>query len=191
MNNTEEPAGQVRTMATIIKGFALLAQGVPEQAAECFTSVCNREVHPRFFLDWYWRIVGRLALCEAWIAKGELNAAAEESDRALHAAVSTTDPVLKARAWGVKVRIAQSEQDWHRAEQCLKEAFDALTSEVVPSAAWQVHAAAAELYRLSGNQMLARQHRTCAAATLRGLAGSFREGDALRETLLAAAQAQE
>jgi len=178
-------------MATIIKGSALLARGTPEQASECFASVCNREVHPRFFLDWYWRIVGRLALSEAWLARGELTAAAGESDRALEAALSTTDPALKARAWVVKLRIAQSRQDWPRAEQCLKEAFDALTAGVVPSAAWQVHAAAAELYDLSGNQTLARQHRSCAAATLRGLAASFPEGEALRETLLAAARAQE
>jgi hypothetical protein len=91
----------------------------------------------------------------------------------------------------VKVRIAQSQQDWDRAEQYLKDAFGALTAEVVPSAAWQVHAAAAELYDLSGNQTLARQHRSCAAATLRGLAASFSEGEVLRETLLAAAPAQE
>ena len=191
LKNTEEPAGQVRTMATVIKGFALLSRGVPEQAAECFASVCNREVHPRFFLDWYWRIVGRLALSEAWLAMGEVTAAAQESDRALQAALSTTDPVLRARAWVVKVRVAQSQQDWHRAEQCLKEAFDALTAGVVPSAAWQVHAAAAELYSLRGNQALVAQHRNCAAATLHGLACSFREGEPLRETLLAAAQAQD
>jgi tetratricopeptide (TPR) repeat protein len=178
-------------MATIIKGFGLLARGIPEQACECFASVCNREVHPRFFLDWYWRIVGRLGLSEAWLARGELTAAVEESGRALEAALSTSDPALKARAWLVKVRIAQDQQDWHYAERCLKDAFDALTAEVVPSAAWQVYAAAAEFYQLNGNQTLARQHRGCAAATLRGLAGSFREGEVLRETLLAAAQAQE
>jgi tetratricopeptide (TPR) repeat protein len=191
LKNTEEPAGQVRTMATVIKGFALLARGNPEQASECFASVCNRELHPRFFLDWYWRIVGRLALSEAWLSRGELTEAAQESDRALQATLSTTDPALRARAWVVKVRIAQSQKDWNTAEQCLQKAFDALTAGEVPSAAWQVHAAAAELHSLSGNQSLARQHRSCAAATLRGLANSFRAGETLRGTLLAAAQSQE
>jgi hypothetical protein len=73
----------------------------------------------------------------------------------------------------------------------LKDAFGALTAGVIPSAAWQVHAAAAELYDSSGNQALAKQHRSRAAATLRVLAASFREGEPLRETLLAAARVQE
>src|SRR4030095_11463308 len=92
LKNTEEPAGQVRPMATIIKGAALRARGAPEEASECFASVCNREVHPRFFLDWYWRIVGRLALSEAGLARGELSAAGLEEGRALHAALSHTQP---------------------------------------------------------------------------------------------------
>jgi hypothetical protein len=146
---------------------------------------------PRFFLDWYWRIVGRLGLSEACLAKGELTLAAEQSDLALDSALSTPDPALKALAWTMKARIAMAGQDWQQAEQCLKSAFAALAAGNVPSAAWRVHAAAAELHRRNGNKTLERQSRSDAAETLRLLAYSFREGADLRETLLAAAHANE
>jgi tetratricopeptide (TPR) repeat protein len=191
LKNTEEPAGQVRTMATIVKGYALMAHQDPGQASECFGKVCGREMDPRFFLDWYWRIVGRLGLSEACLAKGELTLAAEQSDLALDSALSTPDPALKALAWTMKARIAMAGQDWQQAEQCLKSAFAALAAGNVPSAAWRVHAAAAELHRRNGNKTLERQSRSDAAETLRLLAYSFREGADLRETLLAAAHANE
>src|SRR6185436_12823588 len=169
---TEEPAGQVRTMAMIISGFVSLARGVPDQALEYFRRVCDREVHPRFFLDWYWRIVGRLGLSRTWVAKGEWTGAAEESDLALQSAESTADPALRALAWEVKVRISIHEQEWDRGEQCLKNALDALTISAVPYAAWQIHATAAELHRLRGDATLTEHHRGCAAAVVRRLADS-------------------
>ena len=153
--------------------------------------MCDREAHPRFFLDWYWRIVARLGLSRAWLARGETATAAAEADRALEAALATADSALKALAWEVKARIAQSAQDWQRAGQCLEKAFDALASREVPFAAWQVQAAAADLHRATGNQRAAKQNLMCAAATLRRLADSFADEEAMRETLLATAAAQQ
>ncbi len=190
-SNTEEPAGQVRTMATVTSGYLWLARGVPAQALQCFRRVCGREVHPRFFLDWYWRLVGRLGLCQAWIAAGEPAKAAGEAEPALQTALSTADSALKALAWEVQARIAQCEQDLERAEKYVNNALYALGPAGIPYAAWRVHATAATLYRTKGNPAMAGQFRESSAAILQRLADSIPEGEALRESLLAAAAGSE
>ena len=87
-SHPEEPAGQVRTMAMVTSGFAALASGEPERAAAVFTKVCARQLHPRFFMDWYWRMFARLGLGHALLAQGrDREAAAEASALASAAAI--------------------------------------------------------------------------------------------------------
>jgi tetratricopeptide (TPR) repeat protein len=143
--HTEDPAGQVRTIAMVISGYVELAGGVPDRALEWFTKVCGRAQQPRFFLDWYWRIWGRLGLAQAWLLASDLAKAGAEADRALEAALATADPALKALAWVVKTRIAAAQQDWDRAKECLQNAREALRGREIAFAASQVQAAAAEV----------------------------------------------
>jgi hypothetical protein len=56
LKNTEEPAGQVRTMATIIKGSALLARGAPNRHPNA-SRVCATA---RFIRDSFWIGIGAL-----------------------------------------------------------------------------------------------------------------------------------
>jgi tetratricopeptide (TPR) repeat protein len=185
--NTEEPASQVRTIAMVISGFIWLARGTAGEALQYFRRVCDREVHPRFFLDWYWRIVGRLGLSQTWLAAGEAAKAEKDADLALQLAASTADPALQALAWETKARIAQYQQHWPEAGQWLNNAYQALGAREVPYATWRVHATAAELHRSRGNAALAEQSYGRSAAIVRQLADSFPEGEALRQSLLDAA----
>jgi tetratricopeptide (TPR) repeat protein len=188
--HTEEPAGQVRTMAMITKGSVLLARGAADRALEYFQLVCDREDRPRFFMDWYWRIFGRLGLCQALLAKGDLTGAHEAAERALSAASSTADTALKALSWDAKARVALAAGQLDRAEEYLTHALDALNAQEVPFASWRVHITGAEVSRARGNDAPASRHTETAAAILRGLAESFAETEPLRQALLGVSAAK-
>ena len=186
--NTDEPAGQVRTMAMVLSGFVSLETGETPRALEYFRAVCERPAYPRFFLDWYWRIVGRLGWSHAWLAAGQLQRAEEEADLALQAALSALDPALQAGAWEAKARIARCASDWNRVGECLEKAGAALNERGVPHIAWRVYAATAEWQHATERAEEADASLRRAAAIVRQLAGSFEEGEPLRQTLLASAE---
>jgi len=187
---TEEPAGQVRTMATVTAGFAWLESGVGDRALQHFTSVCEREVHPRFFLDWYWRSVAQLGLSYACLACGETARAAAAADAVLESARPTADTALQALAWDAKARVAHAYQDRAQAEDCLRRASAALEKFAVPFAAWRVHASAADRARDAGDRREAERHRRQAAGIVLQLAYSFSEREPLRKSMIAAATAR-
>jgi DNA-binding winged helix-turn-helix (wHTH) protein len=168
--NKEQPAGQVRTMATVISGYVSLETGDAARAAESFREVCARQTHPRFFLDWYWRIVARLGLAQACVAVGEIAEAAREADLALATALSISDRALQALAWDTRARVAISEQNSAHAEECLKHARN---SQELPYIAWRV-------------QITSGQNPAKSDALLAVLADSFDPHEPLRETLLRA-----
>ena len=182
--HTEEPAGQVRTMAMITAAFCDLELGAPDGAVSSLTRVSEREVNPRFFLDWYWRTIAGLGLSNAWIRKSEWEKAGTEADRFLQAALSTADPALKALAWDAKARVAGSESK--QAREFIEHALEALHGFEVPLAAWRVHATASELYRRTSDRQKAEHHRARAKEILLALARSFPDGEPLRESLLTA-----
>jgi len=186
--HTEEPAGQVRTMAMITAAFCDLELGAADQAVSSLTRVCERETNPRFFLDWYWRTIAGLGLSNAWIRKSEWDKAGSEAERFLQAALSTADPALKALAWDAKARVAASEPK--RSREFIERAVKALHEFEVPLAAWRVYATASDLFRRAGDRQKAEQHRARAKAVLLALAQSFPEGEPLRESLLAAPMVQ-
>jgi tetratricopeptide (TPR) repeat protein len=186
-SNTEEPAGQVRTMAMVISGYVSLQTGDSSRALEGFRKVCGREARPRFFFDWYWRIVARLGLGQAYRAAGEKARASEEVDLAIEAAQSIADRSLQAWAWESRARIACSEEDWERAGECLREARPALSDGEVPHVAWRVHETAATWHRAKGEEAKAKMSLAKAAEATRLLADSFEQGEPMRETLLRAA----
>ncbi len=185
---TEAEPGQVQTMAMVTAGYCDLESGAPDRALDLFARICDRPVHPRFFFDWYWRMIARLGLANAWLAKGELAQASGAADLALEQAMSTADPALQALGWELKARVSQAGQDLGGASEHLKRAFAALESVEVPFAAWKVCAGAAVLADAAGNPGEARQHRERAAQIVRALANSLPETSRLHNTLLAAGQ---
>jgi hypothetical protein len=176
-SHTEEPAGQVRTMAMVIAGYAALAAGEHGAALESLRRVCERQAQPRFFLDWYWRIVGWIGLAPALAGSGDVVRAVEEADRALASALATADGSLQALAWVAKAQLAGDEDlGW----EYLEKARGVLSGRDLPYAAWKVCAMRAGMRGLA-------EDRACAAAAVSRLADSFETGEPLRQSLRAAA----
>jgi DNA-binding winged helix-turn-helix (wHTH) protein len=188
--HSEEPAGQVRTIAMITAGFVELQAGKHDAARQYFAKVCNREVQPKFFLDWYWRKIARLGLAEVGLAQGKLSRAREDADLLLQSVLTGADPTLQAWAWDLKARIAMAGRNWSEAPGFVDNALDALQTFSVPVAAWKVHATASELHRHSRNAEASAHHRSRAAAILLELAESFDADDPLRATLLSSSTAR-
>jgi DNA-binding winged helix-turn-helix (wHTH) protein len=185
-SNTGRPAGQVRTMAMVIGSYVNLETGDLSPALERFREICERQSHPRFFLDWYWRIVARLGLSRAFLAAGELAKAGEEVDLALEAALSMADRGLQSLAWETKARIAAVDSNWNRTGECLQQAIGALKSGALPYVEWRVHTTAARWHRANGRNAEADASQRAAATMLNLLADSFERGEPMRETLLKA-----
>lgn len=181
-----EPSGQVRTMATITAAFAQIELGSAEKAIPTLDAIYERPEHPRFFMDWYWRKLGRLALSRAWLMIGDRERAGCEAELFLQSSLGSADPNLKALAWEMKARVAMDKPDV--AWDCLDQAFAALPTAEVPSVAWRIHAGAARACALHGDRSRAEHHREQAMALLRKLADSFAEGAPLRSSLISASQ---
>ena len=189
--HTEEPAGQVRTMAMVTSGFASFASGEPDRAIELFSGVCARQLRPRFFFDWYWRMLAGLGLSHALLALGRDAEAGSEAAMFLEAARSTADPALKAAAFHLDACIAIRGEDWDRAWASLNQAFSIMHLRPVPGVEWRVHATASELHRRTGDGAAAAHHRARAAAILVDLAQSLPPEEPLRASLLGAPEVRE
>jgi hypothetical protein len=141
---------------------------------------------PRSFLHWYWRVLGLFGLSSTWLATGNSPNARRDADLFLQAALSCADQSLQALAWAVKAQMVQAERSWPDATDCIEKALAAADDFEAPIFAWRVHLIAAEFYQGTRDSKAAEQHRPCAEALILGLANSFEEGEALRESLLSA-----
>ncbi|MBV8847856.1 MAG: AAA family ATPase [Bryobacterales bacterium] len=185
---TEDPPGQVRTMALLTMSFADLDNGHAARAGKIFRQIRDRAQYPKFFLQWYWKLVAQLGLATACFQVGDLDGARAEADRFLANALLTCDPALKARAWDLQAKLALSAGEIARARECIEFASAALKPADPPPAAWRVHWTAAAICRQAGDGGGADFHQTCARAILRKLAESVEAGDPVREPLLSAAE---
>jgi hypothetical protein len=180
----DEPPGQVRAMALLTTAFADIETGEAGRAMEAFLLVRDRPAHPKFFLQWYWRIIAQLGLATALLEMGDLDRARPEVDAFLDSALATADLSLKARAWNLQARLALAAGDPARARQCVDEALAALKPAEPPSAAWRVHWTAAQVCQSNGDSGGADFHKTLARAILRHLMDSVEPSDPLRAALL-------
>ncbi|MCU1335714.1 MAG: transcriptional regulator, putative ATPase, winged helix family [Bryobacterales bacterium] len=185
--HTDEPAGQVRTTALITVAFADLESGDLDPALRCFTQVCERPLLPRFFLDWYWRLIGRVGLASALLAKGNLDEAKAAVDALVQTAASAANPATNAIVWNVKARVALAAGELDSAGDSVERALASLEAFHVPTAAWRIHATAAKYYTHVGDSQAAERHRASAEAAVRMLVSSLPSGDPLRDSLLSAA----
>ncbi len=183
-SHTEEPAGQVRTMALVTSGFASLATGEPARAAEIFSQVCARQLRPRFFMDWYWRLFARLGLGHALLAQGRVEEAETEASVLAEAAQNTADPAFKAFAFRLSACIAIERSDWDAAWNALNQAFSILHVHPAPPVEWRLHETAFDLHSRTGDGAAAAHHRARAAAILTDLARSIAPEEPLHHALL-------
>lgn len=186
--HTEEPPGQVRSMAMITKAFAEIELGFPDVAIAALTQICERQQQPRFFMDWYWRTIARLGLAEAWLAKNDRERAGREAEQFLESAMSGADPTLQAQGWEMKARLLLHQPD--AARKSLDRALAALATGSAPSTAWRVHATASRLHEFSGAPIDAARHREHAGAILQKLAESLPKESPLRASVIAMAKGQ-
>ncbi len=183
-SHTEEPAGQVRTMAMVASGFAALYTGALDRALDVFTQVCVRQPHPRFFMDWYWRMFARLGLGLTLLAEGRVEEAAAEASALVTAAQTSADPAFQAMVWRFEASIAIDRGDWDAAWNALNRAFSLVHAYPAPMTAWRLHVTAFDLHCRTGDGEAAAHHRARAAAVLMDLANSFPAEEPLRAALL-------
>ena len=144
--HTEEPAGQVRTMAMLTIAYADLATGQPGNALKLFLEVRDRQPTPKFFLQWYWRMISEFGLVGAYLDLDDLEHASAAADQFLEDALTTEDPALRAPAWDAMARVAMRKRDLPRALECMQQAFASIQNHDLPSVSWRLHASAARLH---------------------------------------------
>ena len=186
--HTEEPAGQVRTMAKLTIAYADLATGQPENALKLFLKVRDRQPTPKFFLQWYWRMISEFGLVGAYLDLGDLDQASAAADQFLEEALTTEDPALRAPAWDAMARVAARKGDVPRALECMEQAFASIQNHDLPSVAWRLHATAARLHMQMRDFEASERHCVQVASSLHRAAASFGENDPLRRSLLSAAE---
>ncbi len=186
--HAEEPAGQVRTMAMLTIAYADLATGQPGNALKLFLEVRDRQSTPKFFLQWYWRMIAEFGLVGAYLDLDDLERASAAAEQFLADALTTEDPALRAPAWDAMARVALRRGDLPRALECIEQAFASIQNHDLPSVSWRLHASAARLQTELGDFAKAERHTVEAASSLSRAAASFGGNDPLRRSLLKAAE---
>jgi hypothetical protein len=179
-------SGQPKAMALIAAGYAALAGGDHGNAVQCFREVREREMVPKFYLHWYWRMRAELGLADAYLQMGEVNDAQREADRFLQSALSTADPNLQLLAWELMTRLSLARNDLKGGKKFLQNAFAILAKVNVPVSAWRLHSTAWEFETRNNKQEAAEKHRAEAKSGILAIASSFAADEPLREIFLSA-----
>jgi tetratricopeptide (TPR) repeat protein len=135
-------------------------------------------------LGWFWRMPIESALSELWLAKGDLVRARQQADSFLKITLATGEHTWQALAWEVNARVAMSERDLMRGQECIAGALSVIEGFELPLAAWRIHATAAELYRRAKAVGLAKRHLAQSRKTILELADSLPVEEPLRQTFL-------
>jgi tetratricopeptide (TPR) repeat protein len=187
--HVEEPAGQVRTIAQLTIAYVDLTDGQAENALQRFLNVRDRQSTPKFFLQWYWRMISEFGLVGAYLELGKLDQASVAAEQFLEDALTTADPALRAPAWDAMARVAARKTDFTRALEFMDQAFASIENHDLPSVAWRLHATAAQLHIQIRNFGASEHCCQQAASSLHRAAASFGENDSLRRSLMGAAEA--
>jgi hypothetical protein len=136
--------------------------------------------------DWWWRMVLESALTELWLANGDVAQARRQAEKFLKITLATAEHTWQALAWEANARVAMTERDLKRAQECIVSGLSVMEGFEVPLAAWRVHATGAELYRRMKSGELAERHRALSVETITKLANSLPAEERLRTTFLSA-----
>jgi len=186
--HAEEPAGQVRTIAQLTIAYVDLASGQPENALQRFLNVRDRQSTPKFFLQWYWRMISEFGLVGAYLELGQLEQASVAAEQFLEDALTTADPALRAPAWDAMARVAAQKGEVTRALEFMQQAFASIEEHDLPSVAWRLHATAAQINIQIRDFDASERHCLQATSSLHRAAASFGESDSLRHSLIGAAK---
>jgi tetratricopeptide (TPR) repeat protein len=175
-----------RRFCLVLTGSAETALGNYESAVDRLFAVREEMDRQTVIHDWYCRLLLESGLTELWVAKGDMAQARPQAERFLQVTLATAERTWQALAWNANARVAITEGDLERAEECVAKAVGTMQGFAVPLAAWRVHATAAELCVRTGNRGLAERHRDLSRATILTLADSLAAEEHLRKTFLAA-----
>jgi hypothetical protein len=177
------PAGR---FLLVLLGAAETALGNYDQSLAHLSVVregMNRQPLP---VDMILRMPLESALTELWLATKTLPQSRRQAESFLKAALATAERTWQGLAWEANVRVALTQGDMGKSQQCLAEAVATIKGFEVPLAAWRVHATAAEVYELARNKEVAEHHRQLSRVTILRLANSLGP-EPLRRTFLSAA----
>jgi DNA-binding winged helix-turn-helix (wHTH) protein len=177
--------GQLRR-ALILSGSASAGLGNYARALEDLSTAASEMDRQTVFLDWYWRMPLAAGLTELWLATGDRIRAQLEAQRFLDRALATEERTWQGLAWEINARVALTNRDEARAQDCIARGVSTVQGFEVPLAAWQVHATAAHIEEESGNLESARSHLDLSRATIMQLANSLPEQEPLRKIFLSA-----
>jgi DNA-binding winged helix-turn-helix (wHTH) protein/tetratricopeptide (TPR) repeat protein len=181
------PKGQPQAIGWFAAGNVALAHAKFDEAVENFKRVLDKDLTPKFFLHWYWRMQAQLGMANAWLASGDLGSARAEACRLLESALATADPNLQVLAWDLRARVAIAEKNWNDAEESAQKGRSILAKFELPTVAWRLYQTSWDLNRHLKNEATAEAQRKCAEQFVLKLADSFAPQEPLRATFLGAA----
>jgi len=168
-------------LASFLRAAAESRLGSPDKAVDQQLDLRERITRHPVMLKWYWRIPLQLELVDARLAMHDLFQARLEADQMVEAALATAERTWQALAWDASTRVALREGNVPRAEDELRNAFDAMHGFDVPMAAWRVHKTAALMSGDSGNLQLRDFHLARAREVVTSLTNSLAARPELRQ----------
>jgi hypothetical protein len=173
-------------IALICSGTASVALGDHARALKDLELARRDMDNHRAILDWYWRMPLAAGMTELWLAKDDRAQARFWAEQLLQTSLATAERTWQALAWEANARVALSNRDRARAQQCIAQALSTVEGFEVPLARWRVHATAARMADESSNPESVRSHRAASRGTILQLASSLSEQEQLQKTFLGA-----
>jgi DNA-binding winged helix-turn-helix (wHTH) protein/tetratricopeptide (TPR) repeat protein len=170
----------------IFAGCAEAGLGNYDRALDGLLRVRDQMNSQKIMMDWYFRMPLELALTEAWLGKKDLTRARQEAERFLNSAIATAERTWQALAWEVNARVAMTEIDLKRAQDCVSRALATMEGFEIPLAGWRVHSTAAEVSQRSQDIESSQSHREISRVAILKLANSLTPKDPLRKSFLSA-----
>jgi hypothetical protein len=175
-----------RRFCLALAGSAEAAAGREARALDHLSKVGEEMDRHTVIHDWYTRMLLESALSELWIAKGDIAQARVQADRFLKRTLATAEHTWQALAWETNARLAISDLDLERAEECVAQALKSMDGFDTPLAAWRVHATAADVAQKKADAERVTHHLKNSGATILRLANSLPPNHRLRATFLSA-----
>jgi hypothetical protein len=176
-----------RRWCLTIGGAAEVGVGNREAALD-WLSTAGEEMDRHAVLgDWYWRLYQGWGLTNLWLSSGDLARARADGELFLASAEATAERTWQGLASEANARIALAAGDTRRAEDLVSRALTAIKGVEAPVAGWQVHATAADVARVLGDDAAATSHREASGEIIVGLVASLGpQYEGLQRTFLAA-----
>jgi DNA-binding winged helix-turn-helix (wHTH) protein/tetratricopeptide (TPR) repeat protein len=178
------PLPEAARICLILKGSAHVLVGKLDCALDDLLAAQHAMDQQKVIKDWYWRMPLESSLAELWLAKRDAHRARSHAKQFLYSALATAERTWQALAWETNARVAITDRDLERANECLATALQTMDDFEVPLAEWRVHATAANLYEMQGDKSSARHHFELSRTTIMKLADSLGPNETFRNTFL-------